>query len=189
MDNRTIKLLEMVITNEGGYGNIPGDTGGETYRGISRKWYPKWPGWKIVDKAKPLKNGKVIKNPELEQDIREFYYDNFMKPNNVEQVKDNLIAAHLYDFGVNAGIKTAAIILQRSINKVCSPDIKADGVIGPKTIALLNGKYADKIARQYISDRIARYKDIVRRRPANKKFLKGWLNRVNNVTAAAKNIG
>lgn len=188
MDSRTIQLIDMVLENEGGYAIVKGDTGGETYRGISRKWFPKWSGWKVIDKYKPLKNGKIIKDKELEQDVRDFYYEEFMQPNNVEKITNNLIAAHLFDFGVNGGVKTAAIILQRSINKIISPDIKADGVIGKNTLSYLNGKYADKIARQYIADRIARYKDIVKRRPSNKKFLKGWLNRVNNVTAEAKNI-
>ena len=37
---------------EGGYVNDPADRGGETHRGVARKFHPKWPGWKIVDKYK-----------------------------------------------------------------------------------------------------------------------------------------
>ena len=37
---------------EGGYSNNPKDKGGETYRGIARKYWPDWAGWIIVDEYK-----------------------------------------------------------------------------------------------------------------------------------------
>lgn len=41
-----------VMGNEGGYANNPADSGGETYKGIARKFHPAWPGWKMVDDLK-----------------------------------------------------------------------------------------------------------------------------------------
>ena len=37
---------------EGGYVNDKDDAGGETYRGISRKYNPTWQGWNMIDKYK-----------------------------------------------------------------------------------------------------------------------------------------
>jgi hypothetical protein len=37
---------------EGGYANDKNDTGGETYKGIARNYWPKWAGWKTVDASK-----------------------------------------------------------------------------------------------------------------------------------------
>ncbi|MCL2029533.1 MAG: hypothetical protein FWG97_03875 [Deltaproteobacteria bacterium] len=37
---------------EGGYVDDPLDAGGETFRGISRKNHPKWPGWPLISQAK-----------------------------------------------------------------------------------------------------------------------------------------
>ncbi|MEG1860854.1 MAG: glycosyl hydrolase 108 family protein [Bacteroidaceae bacterium] len=38
--------------------NIDGDSGAETWSGISRRYNPKWEGWKILDR---MKNKKIIK--------------------------------------------------------------------------------------------------------------------------------
>ena len=37
---------------EGGWCNVPGDSGGETYAGIARRYWPDWPGWKLIDGEK-----------------------------------------------------------------------------------------------------------------------------------------
>lgn len=37
---------------EGGWCNVQGDSGGETYAGIARRYWPGWPGWKIIDGEK-----------------------------------------------------------------------------------------------------------------------------------------
>ena len=80
MDNKAIKLINMILRQESGYANVSGDLGGETYRGITRKNFPKWDGWKIVDENKPLKNRQIIDNEELENNVMDFYYDNFYTP-------------------------------------------------------------------------------------------------------------
>src|ERR1035441_4044145 len=43
---------QQVMGNEGGYANNPADAGGETYKGIARKFWPQWCGWKYVDGVK-----------------------------------------------------------------------------------------------------------------------------------------
>ena len=60
MNSKAIKLINMILREESGYANVSGDLGGETYRGITRKNFPKWDGWKIVDENKPLKKGEII---------------------------------------------------------------------------------------------------------------------------------
>ena len=46
------KALAHTLQFEGGYANDPADSGGETYKGISRNNWPSWPGWKLIDEAK-----------------------------------------------------------------------------------------------------------------------------------------
>ena len=37
---------------EGGWCDVSGDTGGETYAGIARNFFPSWEGWAVIDAAK-----------------------------------------------------------------------------------------------------------------------------------------
>ncbi len=81
------KAFPAMIAHEGGYVNDPVDSGGETYKGVSRNNWPKWGGWKIIDelKAKGIKKAKdindTLKNDEGMLDlVKEFYYVNFWEP-------------------------------------------------------------------------------------------------------------
>lgn len=51
MNENFLKSYDILIKHEGGYVNDPDDKGGETYKGIARKFNPDWKGWKIIDKS------------------------------------------------------------------------------------------------------------------------------------------
>ena len=42
------KAYDKTMGHEGGYVHDPDDAGGETYKGISRRYHPGWEGWKVV---------------------------------------------------------------------------------------------------------------------------------------------
>lgn len=88
---------------EGGWNHVKNDRGGETYKGIARKYWPKWEGWKIVDKKKPLRHGAIIRDPELEKLVQGFYKKQFWDIVSGDDIEDQDTANTLYDFGVNAG--------------------------------------------------------------------------------------
>ena len=46
------KAYALTAAYEGGYVDDPEDAGGETYRGISRRYHPSWQGWQIIDTLK-----------------------------------------------------------------------------------------------------------------------------------------
>lgn len=89
--------------NEGGYCLVDGDSGGETYGGISRRHHPTWDGWAIVDKHKPLKHNQHIEDDNLEDKKRHFYKQKFWDKVSGDDIKDQVTAERLYDFAVNAG--------------------------------------------------------------------------------------
>lgn len=126
--------------NEGGYANVSNDTGGETYAGISRKWFPNWPGWKIVDKCKPLKHNEKIKNTELESMVRQFYKMEFWNKVGGDFIGDQLTAERLYDFGVNAGQGRSITQIQEALG------LPATGKITPALLEAINhpGKHLIK---------------------------------------------
>lgn len=153
---------------EGGYVDDPKDMGGETYAGISRKYHPNWSGWHIVDKY-TLKYNQKIDSRELEEMIMQFYYNNFWLPIAGDYIEKQEVANAVYDWHVNSG-KSAIKAIQRLLK------VKDDGIVGEKTIEALNSTTAQEInnEREYF------LKDIVRRKPEQKRFLKGWLNRVKD---------
>jgi lysozyme family protein len=71
--------LKKTLLNEGGYVNDPDDPGGETYKGVARKIFSKWDGWKIVDSLKQQSGfpSSLDKNGELQNQIHDFYKVNF----------------------------------------------------------------------------------------------------------------
>lgn len=100
--------------NEGGYANVTNDSGGETYCGISRVWWPKWKGWKIIDAIKAnrkIKRYEYIHDPVLEQLVDDFYKATFWDVLKADDIDDQEVAERLYDFGVTSG-------QSRTINKI-----------------------------------------------------------------------
>jgi len=99
---------------EGGYANVAGDNGGETYAGITRKNFPHWKGWGIVDRRKPLKNGAIISDSALEGLIHDFYKTEFWDKIGGDNIEYQELADQLYDQAVNGGVPSALKILKQS---------------------------------------------------------------------------
>ena len=191
MDKRARVMIDSLLKHEGGWSGDKSDLGNagglDTYRGITRKNYPNWSGWPIVDANKPLRWNQVIRDSKLEDLVREFYYKNYYLKNKVDRINNPLVAYHLLDHCVNAGARNGIKILQRSINAVLNMNISVDGVIGPQTVGLANHEKAQEIGLRMDAERKAYYQRIVSARPANSKYLKGWTNRVTTATRQFRN--
>ena len=173
------EALNIVLSHEGGYANVTGDRGGETYRGISRVNWPNWPGWQIVDQNKPLKNNQIIKNTLLDNLVSIFYKIQFWDAIKADKLPSS-IRPLAFDFAVNSGITTAIRSLQKVLVDTTGKKILIDGRIGPQTIALANKVQPKVLFDNYKQARLEFYSNIVINNPGQKKFLKGWLNRLNS---------
>ena len=69
-------------------------------------------------------------------------------------------------------MKQAVKTLQRALS------IADDGVFGNDTLSATNNAEATKLNNDYCVGRENFYKDLVKRKPQNEKFLNGWLIRV-----------
>jgi len=150
-----MKCIDVILKNEGGYINHPHDTGEETNFGISKKSYPD------LD----IKN--LTKNHAIE-----IYHEDYWNKMNLLGIHNEDLILHLFDMGVNAGIKTAIKMVQRLIN------VTADGIVGPQTIKAINN--FPSIVDTYKQERKKYYFTIARRNPNLEVFLAGWLNRIDN---------
>lgn len=102
--------------NEGGYANVKGDTGGETYGGISRRWWPHWQGWPLIDQIK--RNHKdflhlINTDERLKKMKRAFYKINFWNALMLSKVNNQGIANQIYDMSVSAGMSAGAKLAER----------------------------------------------------------------------------
>lgn len=158
--------FQAMIVNEGGYKlhTVKGDRGGQTYAGIARNYHGSWLGWKYIDAGD-------LDNLRLKQHVASFYKRKFWDKMQGDQIQSQAIAGTLFDFSVNAGYRVAAKLAQSVLN------VKTDGVIGPKSLAALNGCNPDDFKVRYALTKVARYAEIVNRDKTQKKFLLGWINR------------
>ncbi len=174
---------------EGGYVLDRDDPGGETFRGISRRRYPEWPGWEAID---GLKGGSDFPNclgadSCLQTSVTCFYRQQYWDRFCGDRITHQGVADELLEAGVNMGLAQAVRFFQEALNLLNIQDkpygnLVADGRFGPQTLAALNhcldqGKsdYLLKIVNIFQG---MHYISLVRRNPAFEKFLRGWLNRV-----------
>lgn len=167
------KAFELMIANEGGYVNDPSDPGGETYKGVARKMQSKWAGWTTIDMLKRQTGfpANLDKDIDLQESVKDFYQVNFWDKIKGDQISDQAIANSIFDFGVNAGTGTSSILAQMVIGA------KADGVIGPQSVAAINAFNPEHFLAAFTVAKIARYISIVKKRPTSRKYFYGWICR------------
>lgn len=124
-----LKAWELTRVNEGGFVNDPLDKGGYTYRGITKKNFPNWEGWSLIEKA-CLKKGDI--NLSVEPLVVKFYTNIFWNPIKGNEIINQDVANELFDSAVNMGISQAIILTQRALN------IPETGHMDSSTLNILN---------------------------------------------------
>ena len=81
----------------------------------------------------------------------------------------------IFDAAVNLGPLQAKKLAQKAAGAA------ADGIWGPKTRAAFAARTDEALVEMLCHYRRQCYQDIVRRRPASQKYLKGWLRRVDDL--------
>jgi lysozyme family protein len=174
-------LIDDLIDREGGYVNNPADKGGPTCFGITQ----------AVARA----NGYAGPMRQLPRAVANGIYLRlyWTRPRFDEVAKRSpAVAAELFDTGVNMGPAVAVTFLQRALtalnrNARDYPDLVPDGRIGKQTLAALDAFLAARgsssgetvLLRALEALQGERYLRLAERRPADEKFLYGWLaNRI-----------
>lgn len=173
------KLLVPFIKRwEGGYVNDPADLGGETNMGITIGTW-KSCGYDCSEKIAVCKVGnKTYSNVtkslyEMTEDqwfdvFKTKYWDRWQ----ADKITDQKVANWLVDWvwaSGNWGIKKPQELL----------GVKADGVVGPITLAAVNAQNPAEFAKRLHAARIKFVEDIVANNPTQARFINGWKNRIN----------
>jgi len=158
-----LPAFERMILNEGSYKlhTVAGDRGGMTYAGIARNFWPSWKGWAMLDRGETVPS----------EYVRDFYNVNFWDKVRGDDIQSQDVARNLFDFAVNAGVKTAVSLAQATVG--ASPD----GVLGEKTLSAINATDSELFVARYALAKMARYAAIVTKDRSQAKFILGWINR------------
>lgn len=165
--------FEKTIAHEGGYVNDPDDPGGETYKGVARKIHSKWLGWHTIDLLKRQSGfpANLDTNEELQAEVENFYEIQFWNRISGSLIAEQAVANSIFDFAVNAGTSTSSVLAQ------AVAETPADGVIGKNSVEAINRMDADHFLAAFTVAKIARYVNIVKKRPTSRKYFFGWVIR------------
>lgn len=96
-----------------------------------------------------------------------------------DSYKSKNIAVFVTGMAWGSGSKQAVKSLQKAIND-CGVKINIDGVIGPLTIGAANAIDPTKLFDALVAERERFFRAIAQPGSKNAKFLKGWLNRLED---------
>lgn len=166
------KAIPIILKWEGGWVNDPDDPGGATNRGIIFTLYKQYC---LSMGLPPTIDG--LKG--LTEDQAKFIYrENFWNRMKGDLIKDQQLATIIFDGYVNMGNRTLKMWQQ------CA-GVDIDGVIGENTLSVTNMASARTLFSCIKDHRTMYYIELADRKPSLKKFLKGWLNRINSFNYAA----
>jgi len=163
--------LAFVLKWEGSkFTNDPHDHGGATRFGVIQTTYDTF----RKGQGLPVRSVEVITMDEVGAIYQRDYW-NKVKGDDLGSPLD-LVA---FDTAVNMGVGRSAKFLQQSLG------VPADGAIGSQTLQALAGTDRAATATRFLDLREQFVRAIVQRDPTQERFLKGWLNRLNDLRSAA----
>lgn len=169
----TKKIIEDIISREGGFVDHPNDKGGPTKYGITRT-----PLTHYLGRETTAEDIKSISK----KDAFEIYYRQYFQIPKIDELPAFMCEIML-DMSVNHGPKRAIKILQRTL-LLQQIDIKVDGIIGPKTRDAINQalNYVGKhiFINCIVTHRVVFYERIVNNDETQRVFLAGWIKRAES---------
>jgi len=176
-------FYEQVYKWEKGFVNDPYDLGGLTNDGITFIFF-KANALKVLNLEPTYKNFTNLKY----QDIIAFYNYIFIK-SELLKINSSIIQGACFDFIINSGkakLKIQEMLKDKGFN------IELDGIFGDKTFSAINDfvtKVGEEKALSDIMEKRLNYVvSLTIKMPTQKKFLKGWLNRINDWNNFLKNL-
>lgn len=173
------KCMPTIWEHEGGYVDDPDDSGGKTKYGISLIFMQ---GTKDLD-GDGFLDGDINKDGIIDSfDVKamtredsKYLYKLYFWNKWYTFLDSELLALHLFDMSVNAGARRSNKLMQEIVG------VTVDGIIGVNTVKAINANKKDLLGL-YEQARINFYEAIAKKYPKNKKYIQGWINRVNSTT-------
>lgn len=150
---------------EKGISNSPYDRGGFTVDGVTLTTFRRFYG--------PDKTEADLRNMTRAQ-WRHIMKTGYWDVCKADSIEDQRLAEIITDWCVNSGTDRI-----RNVQTILG--VSPDGAVGPITLGAINGADRDELYRRIMAARVAWFERIVRNDPAQRRNLKGWMNRLKRI--------
>lgn len=160
-----------LLGDEKGFVDDPADAGGPTKYGITQATLSRWRRAHVSREMV-----EALEPAEAMQIYREWFW----KPLSCEKLTGLTTATIILNAGVLFGVGIAAAAAQKAARKAGHSTLAVDGHLGPTTVAALNSTDPRQFAVSFACVLRERAEAICRKTPRDKRFLAGWLSRVDS---------
>ena len=164
-------LLPFILSFEGGYSNHPDDKGGATNKGVTIATWKQVGYDKDGDGDIDVDDLRLISDEDMRDRVLKPHYWHRWK---ADRIKSQSVANIVVDW-VWASGKHGITGVQRILG------VKADGIVGEKTLAVLNSWPPHRLFEDIKAARRAFIRRIVAKNPRQKVFEAGWLRRLESI--------
>lgn len=166
--SRFAACLSLILAHEGGYVDHPSDPGGATNLGVTIGTLSDW-----------------LKRPATKAEVKALtpatvapiYEARYWKAAHCHELPAG-VDYMCFDLAVNSGVGRARKYLQRAAG------VNDDGIIGPATMAAVKARKPMQLVDSISGLREAFYRGL----PTFPTFGKGWMRRLSEVTAKAREM-
>lgn len=162
------KLAPIISKWEGGFVNDKVDKGGATNMGITLETWKSAGYDKDGDGDIDANDVRLLTASDFHPVLKQ-YWNRWQGDN----IKNQSVANILVDWVWGSG-KWGIIIPQRILG------VDPDGKVGPATLKALNSMNQKEFFEKIFEARKKFLNDIVKNNPSQERFIKGWINRLND---------
>ena len=163
------QLIPKIFRWEGGWSDDPADHGGQTNMGITLATWKSCGYDKDRDGDIDSQDLRLVTRSDVVNLLRLHYWNRWK----ADRILNQSVANLLVDWVWNSG-KYGITIPQRILS------VKADGIVGEQTLLAVNSADQSHLFHDLKEARKSFFLDIAKKDPSQKRFLGGWLNRIND---------